>query len=62
MPSKPYGPASRMRETGVPGQKVLLQLGSRLLADVALLGLPNVGKSSLMAALTGARAQVRLGV
>jgi GTP-binding protein len=36
---------------------LLLQL--RLMADVALVGLPNVGKSSLIAALTGARAQVR---
>jgi GTPase involved in cell partitioning and DNA repair len=38
---------------------LLLQL--RLMADVALVGLPNVGKSSLIAALTGARAQVRPG-
>lgn len=38
--------------------QVLLLLKLRLLADVVLVGLPNVGKSSLIAALTGARAQV----
>lgn len=39
--------------------QVLLSLQLRLMADVVLVGLPNVGKSSLIAALTGARAQVR---
>ncbi|KAF6260965.1 hypothetical protein COO60DRAFT_1637178 [Scenedesmus sp. NREL 46B-D3] len=57
-PSKPYGPASRARSDGQPGQEVLLMLKLRLLADVVLVGLPNVGKSSLIAALTHARAQV----
>jgi tRNA U34 5-carboxymethylaminomethyl modifying GTPase MnmE/TrmE len=41
--------------------QVLLLLKLRLLADVVLVGLPNVGKSSLIAALTHARAQVTLG-
>lgn len=36
----------------------MLLLKLRLLADVVLVGLPNVGKSSLIAALTHARAQV----
>jgi GTPase involved in cell partitioning and DNA repair len=38
--------------------QVLLLCKLRLLADVVLVGLPNVGKSSLIAALTHARAQV----
>lgn len=37
---------------------MLLQLTTRLIADVVLVGMPNAGKSSLIAALTGARAQV----
>jgi GTP-binding protein len=58
MPSKPYGPASKARQDGGPGQRRVLLLETRLLADVVMVGLPNVGKSSLVAALTGARAQV----
>ncbi|KAI8469836.1 MAG: P-loop containing nucleoside triphosphate hydrolase protein [Monoraphidium minutum] len=57
-PSKPYGPASRTRQDGGPGQRRVLLLETRVLADAVLVGLPNVGKSSLVAALTGARAQV----
>lgn len=59
MPSKPYGPASKTRQDGAPGERRVLLLETRVLADVVLVGLPNVGKSSLVAALTGARAQVR---
>jgi hypothetical protein len=59
MPSKPHGPASKHRQDGGPGQRRVLLLETRLLADVVLVGLPNVGKSSLVAALTGARAQVQ---
>jgi GTP-binding protein len=57
-PSKPHGPASRQRDAGKPGQRALLLLRTRLLADVALVGAPNAGKSSLLRALCGARAEV----
>ncbi len=56
--STQHQPASRSSSIGSPGQEVLLLLQQRLLADVALVGLPNVGKSSLIASLTHARAQV----
>lgn len=42
--------------------QVVLLLQLRLMADIALVGLPNVGKSSLISALTAARAQVGAAV
>jgi GTPase len=48
------------RETvpGAPGEGTWLTLELRLPVDVAIVGLPNSGKSSLLAALTGASAVV----
>ena len=37
---------------GMPGQEVTLQLLMRLVADIGFVGLPNAGKSSLLAKLT----------
>ena len=37
---------------GGPGQEVTLDLLLRVVADVGIVGLPNAGKSSLLAALT----------
>lgn len=48
------------RETvpGTPGEETWLTLELRLPVDVALVGLPNSGKSALLHALTGASAHV----
>lgn len=43
---------------GLPGVTRRLRLELRLLADVALVGLPNVGKSSLIRAVSASKAEV----
>jgi GTP-binding protein len=48
----------RLAERGLAGEEGWLELRLRLLADAGLVGLPNAGKSSLLARLTAARPKV----
>src|SRR5205814_7997977 len=48
----------RFAETGLPGEQATLELRLKLLADAALAGLPNAGKSSLLTRISNARPKV----
>jgi GTP-binding protein len=54
----PVDRAPRKAEPGTPGMKRSLRLELKVLADVGLLGFPNVGKSTMISSVSRARPKI----
>ncbi len=54
----PRNQAPRIAEKGEPGEARHLHLELKLIADIALVGVPNAGKSTFLSAVTNARPKI----
>lgn len=50
--------APKIAENGLPGENKIIQVELKLLADVGIIGLPSVGKSTFISCVTNCKAEV----